>query len=109
MTTLLRIPVRYLAMHSTGPDDNVEANIRPVEETYEIDPAAAALVLVDTWNQNPNRSYEQATARIVRERIAPLLPAVRAAGIPVIYAPSPRIAAGYPHRRTWATGRGCAP
>ncbi|TAK21342.1 MAG: isochorismatase family protein [Chloroflexota bacterium] len=92
----LRIPIRYLAMHSTDLADNVEAGIWPVEETYEIDPATVALVLVDTWNRHNILSHEQSTARIMRERIAPLLPAMRAAGIPVIHAPSPNIARIYP-------------
>src|SRR5918995_1583243 len=82
-------------MHSTGPDDNVEANIRPVEEAHEIEPASTALVLVDTWNKHPIRSHEESTAAVMRERIAPLLPLVRAADIPVIYAPSPDVAPRY--------------
>jgi nicotinamidase-related amidase len=99
MATPLRVTVRYLAMHSLGPDDNVEANIWPVEERYEIDPARAALVLVDTWNKHPIRSHLAASGQLMRERIAPLLPAARAAGLPLVYAPSPDVATRYPQWR----------
>jgi nicotinamidase-related amidase len=91
----VKLTVRYLAMHSTGPDDNVEAGIRPVDEVYELHRASLALVLVDTWNKHPIRSHEQSTAAVMRERIAPLLPVARAAKIPVIYAPSPDVAPNY--------------
>jgi nicotinamidase-related amidase len=99
MTTPLRLSVRYLAMHSAGPDDNVEANIWPIEEPFEVDPRDAALVLVDTWNKHPVRSHLETTGAIMRHRVAPLLPAVRAAGIPLIYAPSPDVAPRYPQWR----------
>jgi nicotinamidase-related amidase len=91
----LRFPVRYLAMGSRGPDDNVEANIRLVEEQLEVDPSASALVLVDTWNKHPIKSHLESTGRVMRERIAPLLPALRAAGVRLIYAPSPDVAPRY--------------
>jgi nicotinamidase-related amidase len=99
MTTRLKLTVRYLAMQSAGPDDNVEANIWPVEEPFEVDPREAALVLVDTWNKHPVRSHLESTGAIMRHRIAPLLPAVRAAGLPLIYAPSPDVANRYPQWR----------
>jgi nicotinamidase-related amidase len=83
-------------MQSTSPEDNVEENIAPIDEVYEIDRREAALVLVDTWNKHPNRSHLARSGQIVQMRIAPLLPAVRAASIPVIYAPSPDVAPHYP-------------
>jgi nicotinamidase-related amidase len=96
MTGQLRLTVRYLAMQSAGPEDNVEANIWPVEEPFEVDRRDAALVLVDTWNKHPIRSHLESTGAIMRHRIAPLLTAVRAAGLPLIYAPSPDVATRYP-------------
>jgi nicotinamidase-related amidase len=110
MTARLRITVRYLTMDSRGPDDNVEANILPVDESYQIEPGAAALVLVDTWNKHPIRSHQEATDRVMRERIAPLLTAVRAAGLPVIYAPSPDVATRYEQwRRRFGGSHPAAP
>ena len=91
----MKLTVRYLAMHSRGYEDNVEAGIKPVDEVYDLDPASLALVLVDTWNKHPIRSHAESTARVMAERIAPLLPLVRAAKIPVIYAPSPDVAPNY--------------
>ncbi len=99
-------------MHSVSPDDNVEANIAPVEEVYEIDPGAAALVLVDTWNKHPIRSHLARTAEIMRTRMAPLLPVARRTGVMVIYAPSPDVAPRYRQwQRTFGgrTGHGQAP
>jgi len=93
----LRLPARYLSMHSTEPDNNVEANIALTETVLELDPRATALVLVDVWNKHHVKSHMERTGQIMREQIAPLLPPVRAAGIPVIYAPSPEIAHKYPH------------
>jgi nicotinamidase-related amidase len=109
MPAPLQVTVRYLAMESTGPDDNVEANIAPCDEPCEIDPAAAALVLVDTWNRHPIRSHQEATDRVMRERIAPLLPAARAAGLPVIYAPSPDVAPRYEQWRRRFGDRAASP
>src|SRR5438093_1131167 len=106
MSTPLRVTVRYLAMHSRGPDDNVEAKIWPVDERYEIDPRRAALVLVDTWNKHPIGSHLEASGRVMRERIAPLLPAARSAGLPLVYAPSPDVAPAYPQ---WQARFGARP
>ena len=97
---MIRLPLRYLAMHSTGPDDNVEANIAPIDEVYEIDRSAAALVLVDCWNKHPIKSHAERSATIVEARIAPLLPLARAAGLPVIHAPSPDVAPRYERYRS---------
>jgi hypothetical protein len=105
VTTPLRLTVRYQAMHSDGPDDNVEAKIWPVDEQYEIDPRQAALVLVDTWNKHPIRSHLEASGRVMRERIAPLLTAARAAGLPLVYAPSPDVAPRYPQWQRRFGGR----
>ena len=101
MTRELQFSVRYLAMHSTGPDDNVEGNIWPIEESMAIDPAQTAMVLVDTWNKHPVKSHLESTGEIMRTLIAPLLESVRSAGIPLIYAPSPDVAIRYQqwHRR----------
>jgi len=56
---------------------------------WELDAAAAALVLVDIWSDHTVASHRERALAIVRERIAPLLAAARAAGLTVIHAPSP--------------------
>lgn len=92
----MQLTLRYQAMHSTGPDDNVEANIVPTELRADLDPAATALVLVDTWGEHPIASHRVRTSDITVQRIRPALDAARAAGVTPIYAPSPPIAATYP-------------
>jgi len=56
---------------------------------WELDAAAAALVLVDVWDDHTVASHRERALAIVRERIAPLLAAARAGGLAVIHAPSP--------------------
>jgi nicotinamidase-related amidase len=108
MSTPLRVTVRYLAMHSRDPEENVEARIWPVDEPYEIDPRQAALVLVDTWNKHPIRSHLEASGRVMRERITPLLTAARAASLALVYAPSPDVAPSYPQWQRRFGGRAAA-
>ena len=96
MTHELHFNVRYLAMRSAGPDDNVEGKIWPIEEPFAVDPAQIAMVLVDTWNKHPVKSHLESSGEIMRTVIAPLLRSVRAAGIPLIYAPSPDVAPNCP-------------
>jgi nicotinamidase-related amidase len=63
------------------------------QAVWEIDPAAAALVLVDIWDDHTVLSHRERALTIVRERIAPVLTAARTAGLAVIHAPSPEAAA----------------
>ncbi|MBM4438316.1 MAG: isochorismatase family protein [Actinobacteria bacterium] len=92
----MRLPVRYQVMHSTGPDDNVEANIVSTESVLELDPAETALILVDVWGGHPIRSHRDRSAEIMATRLAPVLQAARQAGVTPVYAPSPRVAPNYP-------------
>ncbi|MYD94302.1 MAG: isochorismatase family protein [Chloroflexi bacterium] len=98
----MELTLRYQAMHSTGPDDNVEANIVPTELRADLDPAETALVLVDTWGEHPIASHRSRTSDITVQRIRPALDAARAAGVTPIYAPSPAIAATHPQWSRWA-------
>lgn len=92
----IKLPVRYLAMQSTGPDDNVESNITTVETIFELELKETALVMVDTWNKHHVKSHKERTAQIMQEKIAPVIKAARAAGLTIIHGPSPRIAREYP-------------
>ena len=98
----MQLTLRYQAMHSTGPADNVEANIVPTELRADLDPAETALVLVDTWGEHPIESHRARTSEITVQRIRPVLDAARAAGVTSIFAPSPPIAATYPQWTRWA-------
>ena len=92
----ISLPVRYLAMDSTGPDDNVESNIARVAGSIRIEPSRTALVIVDAWNGHHVRSHMERVRRIIAERIVPVLHAARKAGVTVVHAPSPRVAERYP-------------
>ena len=89
-------------MQSTGPDDNVEANIVSTEAWLEIAPAEAALVLVDVWGGHHVKSHYERTGAIMREKIAPAIRACRGAGVTIVYAPSPQVAARYPQSVRYA-------
>lgn len=92
---VMRLPVRYQAMASSGPDDNLEANIERAAATLELRPAETALLLVDTWGGHPIKSHRERTGEIIEDKIRPVLEAARACGVTPIYAPSPRVAPVY--------------
>ena len=53
----MNIQLRYQAMQSTGPADNVEGNIVSTDLLADLEPAETALVLVDTWGEHPILSH----------------------------------------------------
>ena len=61
--------------------------------------AQAALVLVDCWDRIIVESFQERAERICEETIRPVLDACRSAGITVIHAPSPPVAAKF--RQFW--------
>lgn len=91
----IKLPLRYLAMQSSGPEDNIEENIAHTKAEFEVETEETALVLVDVWGGHPVKSHAERTWSIMQEKIAPLLTAVREAGIAVVYAPSPSVAKNY--------------
>lgn len=91
----MQLPVRYHAMESEGPEDNVEANIARRVATLDLEPAEIAIVLVDTWAGHPIKSHLERSRDIVRQLIKPALEAARNGGASVIYAPSPRVAPNF--------------
>ena len=94
----MRLRVRYQAMQSRGPDDNVEANIVHTDATLDLDPRETALVLVDTWGGHPIRSHQVRTAEIMDTKLRPVVEAARRTGITCVYAPSAEVARNY---RQW--------
>jgi len=93
---LIEVPIRYLSVHSTSYEDNVETNIKYTETVWELDTREAALVLVDVWNKHHIRSHMERTKQIMARKIAALIRIARKVRIPVVYAPSPDIAKKYP-------------
>ena len=60
----------------------------PVEET--------ALVLVDLWNVHFIESWIERAAQVTTECVVPVINAAREAGLTIVHAPSPSVAAQYP-------------
>ncbi len=100
----MKLTVRFQAMQSTCPDDNVEANIVPVDSEFDLDPSETALVLVDVWGGHHIKSHYERTGVIMAETIRPCIEAARSCGVAVIYAPSPRIARTYPQSARYGVG-----
>lgn len=59
----------------------------PVEET--------ALVLVDLWNTHFIETWLERAVRVTNEEVVPAIEAARVAGLTIVQAPSPEIAAKY--------------
>lgn len=100
----MKLTVRFQAMRSTCPDDNVEANIVQVESEFDLDPSETALVLVDVWGGHHIKSHYERTGVIMAEKIRPCVEAARSREIAVIYAPSPKIARTYPQSARYGEG-----
>ena len=60
----------------------------PVDET--------ALVLVDLWNVHFIESWIERAAQVTTECVVPVINAARKAGLTIVHAPSPSVAAQYP-------------
>lgn len=74
-----------------------EAQFRRIERRLSFPAARCALVLLDVWNKN-EIGFERFD-RIVKKYVAPVADAFREAGMLVVHAPSPPVAAKYPDRR----------
>lgn len=96
---MLALPVRY---YRRGPDTSLpcdEAHLSYGEMVLPLPVTQTALVLVDVWSSHFLASHAERSGQITRERIAPVLAAARGAGLTVIHAPTPAIAALYPEYR----------
>ena len=101
----LRLPVRY---YRHGTDDGVEcleANFRHREREWSLPAEQCALVLVDCWAEHFIRSHQEASGRIIRERLVPAVRTARAAGVTVVHAPSPTYVQAYPQWVAYASDR----
>lgn len=54
-----------------------------------------ALVLVDLWHDHFIESWIERAGRVLRDHVLPVIDAAREAGLPVIHAPCPEVAANY--------------
>jgi nicotinamidase-related amidase len=101
----IEIPVRYYRLWTDLGVDCIEENFHYAEQEWTLPTEKTALVMVDVWDIHYIRSHEEISGQITREKIAPLAEACREAGITVIHAPSPRIAAKFPQWIRYAGDR----
>ncbi|MCZ6678527.1 MAG: isochorismatase family protein [Candidatus Poribacteria bacterium] len=96
MSQRIEIPVRHYRLWTHPDIDCIEENFHYAERTFALPTDQTALVMVDVWDIHYIRSHEEISGQITRERIVPLAAACREAGITVVHAPSPPIAAKFP-------------
>lgn len=92
----LTIRPRYYRWHVDPGVIWAEVNTRYDLLDWEIPIAQTALVLVDVWSHHYLKDTEARSEAIVCNKIVPLLDACRKAGMPIVHAPSPRLAEAHP-------------
>lgn len=92
----IELPARYYRHHVDPGRPNTEAELGHVERTLTLPQAETALVLVDCWDDHHNDGLLERTERVVEERLAPTLSAVRESDLLVVHCPSPDVAPAYP-------------
>jgi len=85
----IKVNPRYYRWHVDPGVDWVEKNTSYATLNWEIPIEQAALVLVDVWDRHYIRDTEARGEAVVQEKILPLLPFCRKAGLQLIHAPSP--------------------
>lgn len=100
--SLLKLPVRYWAMHSSSFEENLESNVRYVERLWEIESSKLALILVDMWSTHAWKSHLERSSMIMAKAVAPAIEAARRARVCVVHAPAPVAALKYPARMRFA-------
>ena len=98
---LFSLPIRFIPHTINYEDEFSEDQFLPIERCVSFDPRLAALVILDVWSWHFMPSLRERMDGITRERIGPLAGACRRAGFLVVHAPSPPVAAKYPHHRFW--------
>ncbi|MGD9497947.1 MAG: cysteine hydrolase family protein, partial [Armatimonadota bacterium] len=99
----ISLQVRYQRHAPDKGEEYIEANFRRAFLDWTLDPAEAALVMVDCWNIHPIATHQERAARICAELIAPVAAACRHAGVCVVHAPSPGQAKLYPQSTKFAS------
>ncbi len=65
------------------------------ETTMSLPVGQTALVLVDVWNNHFIESWLERASQVTREAVVPALEAARAAGLAIVHAPCPEVAAQF--------------
>jgi len=92
----LKLALRFYWFAAPEGQAQIEAHTGRREIQVSIPVEQAALVLVDVWDRHYMLSHQERAVRIVREKMAPLVQAGRAAGLTIIHAPAPGAAQKYP-------------
>lgn len=92
----LSLPVRYWAMESGAPEENLESNVRYVEPEWTVESEETALVMVDVWGSHAWKSHLDRGMAIAAAKLVPVVEAARAAGVTIVHAPAPLAAKKYP-------------
>lgn len=95
--TLLVEP-RYHRWHVDPGVEWLETNTGYSTLTWKIPVSQTALVLVDVWQRHYLKDTEARGEAVINKKLVPLLASCRNAGMPVIHAPSPSVAAKHPNR-----------
>ena len=91
----LILPVRYYQDSTPQGIPCREENFERREIEMDLPLGLAALVLIDLWHDHFIRSWIERASQVLRERVLPVIDAARRAGIPIIHAPCPEVAAQY--------------
>jgi nicotinamidase-related amidase len=92
----IRIPARYYRLFlEERPYGCDEKDFHYATEELEVPLTSCALVLVDLWSKHYCASWTRRAMDIVENRIVPVVEAARASGMPVVHAPSQRLAERY--------------
>lgn len=102
---VIRLPVRYCELNPPAGTPWREENFELKALVWKIDPAEAALVMVDVWDIHPYESHLERGAEITEKRILPVVQMCREIGVTVIHAPSPGQAVKYPEWVRYASDR----
>ena len=106
---VLHIRPRYHRWHVDPGVEWVESNTTWDHLDWRIPLSRVALVLVDVWDRHYLKDTHARAEEIIQQRLRPLVDRCRAAGLPIVHAPSPPQAEAHPNwlrlegwdRRTW--------
>jgi nicotinamidase-related amidase len=85
----IRIPAQYHRWHVDPGVEWLERNTHPAQLDWVVPRRQCALVLLDVWNRHYLKDTEARAEAIIQQRLLPLVEGLRAAGLPIVHAPSP--------------------
>jgi len=99
MTRTLNLRVRYFQDSTPWDVPCREENFIRREFEMPLPVAQAAFILVDMWRSHHIDSWIARAGQVTRDAILPMLALARAAGLTIVHAPCPEVAAQYPQVR----------